>query len=86
MKPLLDALDANCKLLAENSLVFHDAQLLKAMLESELEDPDKQKIFKSCLYRGIAVILANQNQNDDYLSFIARNGLLDQLQENLNQV
>ena len=56
------------------------------MLETQLEDPDKQKLFKSCLYRGIAVILANQSQNDDYLSFIAKNGLLDQLQENLNQV
>lgn len=48
------------------------------MLEMELEDPDKQKLFKSCLYRGIAVILTNQHENE-FTSFLARNDLLDQL-------
>ena len=62
MKPLLDISEANCQILAQNSLVYQDPVLLKALLDAELDDPDKLMLFKSCLYRGIAFILDNQRE------------------------
>ena len=73
----MDLKDENCKTLAQNSLIFHEPELLRTLLSVELEDHEQHLLFTSCFYRGIFNVMSNLK--GDYINFLKDNNLLDLL-------